>query len=178
MPLVVAMHGAGGSENMFFEGYGAGQIVKLCEKRGWLLVAPRAGLGFGLGGDPPVAGIVQELAERYPVDPKAVFLLGHSMGSAMAVGAVQKEPSPYAALACFGGGGAIRKPEAFAELPVFIGVGDKDFALNTARKLNGDLVKANAKKVALKEYPDLEHLTIVREALGDAFDRFDKLVAR
>src|SRR5262245_24250205 len=48
---VVALHGAGGSENLFFEGYGAGQIVKECQKRGWVLIATRGGLG--LGGPPP-----------------------------------------------------------------------------------------------------------------------------
>ena len=34
MPVVVALHGAGGSENLFFEGYGAGHIVTECRKRG------------------------------------------------------------------------------------------------------------------------------------------------
>ena len=35
-PLVIAMHGAGGSENMFFEAYGHGEIVRQCEKpAGW-----------------------------------------------------------------------------------------------------------------------------------------------
>lgn len=175
VPLVVAMHGAGGSENMFFETYGAGQIVKLCEKRGWLLVSPRAGLGFGLTAGPPVGEIVDELAKRYPVDAKRVFIVGHSMGSGMAFDVVQKYPGKFAAVAGLGGGGAIRKAEVFAELPVFIGVGDKDFALKTAKGLQTNLEKAKATKVTYKEYPDVEHLVIVREALGDVFDLFDKL---
>lgn len=175
VPLVVAMHGAGGSENMFFEGYGNGQIVKLCEKRGWLLVSPRAGLGFGLTAGPPVGEIVDELAKRYPVDAKRVFIVGHSMGSGMAFEAVQKYPGKFAAVAGLGGGGAVRKAEVFAELPVFIGVGDKDFALRTAKGLQANLEKAKAKNVTYKEYPDVEHLVIVREALGDVFDLFDKV---
>ena len=48
LPLVIALHGAGGSENMFFDAYGNGKIVDLCRKRGWLLVAPRLSF-FGLG---------------------------------------------------------------------------------------------------------------------------------
>lgn len=173
--LVVAMHGAGGSENMFFESYGAGHIVKLCKERGWLLVSPRAGLGFGLTPAPPVGNIVDELAKRYPVDAKRVFILGHSMGSSMAFDAVQKYPGKFAAVACLGGGGKVRQPEVFAELPVFIGVGDQDFALKTAKGLNTALETAKAKKVTYKEYPDVEHLVIVREALGDVFDLFDKV---
>jgi predicted esterase len=175
VPLVVAMHGAGGSENMFFEGYGNGHIVKLCKERGWLLVSPRAGLGFGLTPAPPVGDIIDVLASRYPVDPKRVFIVGHSMGSSMAMNAVQQWPGKFAAVACLGGGGSVRKAETFAELPVFIGVGDKDFALKTAKALQASLEKANAKKVTFKEYPDVEHLVIVREALGDVFDLFDKV---
>ena len=175
VPLVVAMHGAGGSENMFFEGYGAGHIVRLCKDRGWLLVSPRAGLGFGLTPAPPVGDIVDELAKHYPVDPKRVFILGHSMGSSMAFDAVQKDPGKFAAVACLAGGGSVRKAEVFAELPVFIGVGDKDFAVKTAKGLQANLEKAKAKNVTFKEYPDVEHLVIVREALGDVFDLFDKV---
>jgi predicted esterase len=174
VPLVVAMHGAGGSENMFFESYGAGHIVKLCNERGWLLVSPRAGLGFGLGGAPPVGDIIDELAKRYPIDPKRVFVVGHSMGASMTVNAVQQWPGKFAAAACLGGGGSVRKPEAFADLPVFVGVGDKDFAVKTAKGLQTALDKTKA-KVTFKEYPDVEHLVIVREALGDVFDLFDKV---
>ena len=174
VPLVVAMHGAGGSENMFFESYGAGHIVKLCKERGWLLVSPRAGLGFGLGGAPPVGDLIDELAKRYPIDPKRVFIVGHSMGASMTVNAVQQWPGKFAAAACLGGGGSVRKPDAFADLPVFVGVGDKDFALKTAKGLQTALDKTKA-KVTFKEYPDVEHLVIVREALGDVFDLFDKV---
>ena len=40
VPLVLALHGAGGSENMFFDGYGDGKVARLCAERGWLLAAP------------------------------------------------------------------------------------------------------------------------------------------
>ena len=49
-PCVIALHGAGGSDNLFFEGYGHGAAVRLAKERGWLLVAPQAPL-FGGGGD-------------------------------------------------------------------------------------------------------------------------------
>jgi predicted esterase len=178
VPLVVAMHGAGGSENLFFEGYGAGHIVKMCEKRGWLLVSPRAGLGFGLGGSVPVGEIIDKLAERYPIDAKNVFIVGHSMGAAMTIDAVQKYPGRFAAAAALGGGGRVRKAEAFAELPVFVGVGAQDFALRNAKALHKALTDGKAKNVTYKEYPDVEHLLITREALGDVFALFDTLSKR
>ncbi len=173
VPIVVALHGAGGSENMFFEGYGNGHIVKECEKRGWLLLTTRSGLGF-LGGPPPVLDIVTALAERYPIDPKRVFVVGHSMGAAQAVEAVQQNPGKFAGAAMLGGSGRVRKAEPFAELPLFVGVGTKDFALGGSRSLHKALVAGGAKQATLKEYPNLEHLVIVREALPDVFTLFDK----
>jgi pimeloyl-ACP methyl ester carboxylesterase len=169
VPVVFALHGAGVGANTFFEAYGAGRIVKECEKRGWMLVAPEGGLGFD---SPPVAAVLEKLAERYPLDAKRVFLVGHSMGAgqALALAATGK----FAAVAALGGGGRVAEPAAFAELPTFVGVGDKDsLALGGARSLNKALTAANAKAVTYKEYPDVEHLVIVREALPDAFAVFD-----
>jgi pimeloyl-ACP methyl ester carboxylesterase len=136
VPLVLALHGAGGSENLFFEGYGAGHIVKLCKDRGWLLVAPGSGLGFGLTPTPPFGDIIDELAKRYPVDAKRIYIVGHSMGASMTVDAIQKNPGKFAAAACLGGAGSIRKAEAFDGLPLFVGVGDKDFALKSSKALH------------------------------------------
>jgi len=174
--LVVALHGAGGSENLFFEGYGDGHIVKLCEKRGWMLLAPRSGLG--LFGGPPVGDIVDELAKRYPIDPKRIYIVGHSMGAMQAIDAVQKYPGKFAGLAAFGGDGKIRKPELFADLPAFIGVGDKDFLLKNVRAMNKTLADGGAKRITYKEYEGIEHMLICREALPDAFAMFDKLNAK
>lgn len=180
VPLVVALHGAGGSENLFFEGYGAGHIVTLCEQRGWLLVAPRLGLGF-TGATVPVGAVVDKLAERYPIDRKAVFVVGHSMGAAATVDAVQKYPGTFAAAAALGGGGRVKAETAgaFARLPTFVGVGGADtVALAGAKALNKSLVGSGAAEVKLKVYADVEHLLIVRQALPDVFALFDARVRR
>lgn len=173
-PLVVALHGAGGSENLFFEGYGNGHIVKECEKRGWMLLAPRG----GLLGAAPVAAIIDKLAERYPIDPKRIFLVGHSMGAGQAIELAQQHPGKFAAVASLGGAGRVRKKEPFADLPVFVGVGDQDFALKGSRALHKALTDAGAKRVTYKEYPDLEHLVIVREALPDVFALWDEIAKK
>jgi predicted esterase len=170
VPVVVALHGMGGSENLFFEGYGAGRIVAECRARGWLLVAPRSGLG--LGGAPPAPAILDQLAKHYSLDRKHVFVVGHSMGASQAVELVQKHPGYFAAVAALGGGGAVRDPKAFADVPVFVGVGEKDaLARDRTRGLNKAL--AGAKKLTFKEYPHVEHMVIVREALPDVFAVFD-----
>jgi hypothetical protein len=40
LPLVIVLHGTGGSENLHFDVHGPGLLVRLCRERGWLLVAP------------------------------------------------------------------------------------------------------------------------------------------
>lgn len=171
VPVVVGLHGAGGSENLFFEGYGAGRAVAECEKRGWVFVATRGGLNFL--GAPPVAEVLDELGKRYPLDPKRTFLVGHSMGAGQAVRLAQQHPGRFAAVAALGGGGRITDAKAFATLPVFVAAGERDFGLGVARALNKSLAAAGAGAVTYKEYRGVEHLLIVREALPDVFARFD-----
>ena len=72
----------------------------------------------------------------------------------------------------------MRKPEPFADLPVFVGVGSEDFALAGSRKLRDDLTATGAKHLTYTEYPNREHLTVVREALPDVFAWLDRLAAR
>lgn len=168
VPIVVALHGAGGSENLFFEGYGAGHIVKECEKRGWLLVSPRSPLGFG--GGPPVPTILDRLGERYPIDRAKVFVVGHSMGAAQTAALALKHPDQFAGLAALGGGGRRAGAGQYPKVPFFVGVGDKDFALSGAKALAKALPDAT-----FKEYAGLEHMLIVREALPDVFAGWDKI---
>ena len=169
LPLVIALHGAGGSENMFFDTYGYGTIAQLCEQRGWLLVSPR-----GTGMKPErVAEMIDAVAQLYPVDTKRVFVIGHSMGAGQAVAAAQLNPEKFAAVAVLGGGGGIRNPsEALKKLPFFIGIGTEDFALKNAKGLNEGLQKAEVKQINYREYPDIEHLIIVQVALKDVFAFF------
>ena len=172
VPVVFALHGAGGSENLFFEGYGAGQIVKECETRGWFLVATRSGLGFANA--PPVPEVLEQLSKRYPLDAKRVFVVGHSMGAGQTISLVQKHPKLFAGAAALGGGMVVRDASAFAQLPVFVGIGDKDLISSGAKNLYKSLTAGGAKNVAYKEYAGVEHMVIVREALPDVFAMFDR----
>src|SRR5262249_55949033 len=97
------------------------------------------------------------------------------MGAAHAVTLAQTAPERFAALAPLGGGGSATRPEALKGLPVFVGCGTEDFALATARELARSLEKAGA-KVAYKEYPEIEHIAIVRESLKDVYAFFASVV--
>ncbi len=172
LPLVIALHGAGGSENLFFEGYGSGEIVRQCAKRGWLLVAPRAA-GFSLTF--PAADLIDRVAKLYPVDRKRVFVVGHSMGAMQAVSAAVATPERYAGVAALGGGGFVgQKADGLKGLPFFVGVGSKDFALTMAQALRDGLKRVGVERLEFREYPEVEHLTVVRVALPEVFAFFDK----
>ena len=170
VPLLIALHGAGGSENLFFEGYGNGCIAKECAKRNWAMVAPR----LGFGGGPNLPQLIDALAERYPaIDPKRVYIVGHSMGAAAAISALERSPERFLGVAALGGGGYLPKNAKIAAVPVFVGVGKDDFALSMARKLVKDLTAAGVSKLMAKEYDDIEHLLIVRAAVADLFAFFE-----
>ncbi len=163
-PLVVALHGAGGSENMFFDGYGDGEIVRQCETRKWMLVAPRVGFGSA-----PVAALVDELATRFAFDPERVFVVGHSMGAAAGTSVVLADPTRYAAFVALGGGQAVKDAAKLAGLPIFIGAGERDFGLAGAKSLRDSLLGSGAKRVLWREYANTEHLLVVPDALPDVF---------
>jgi predicted esterase len=171
VPLVVALHGAGGSENLFFDAYGNGAVVRLARERGWVVVATRASSLFG--GPPPAPAVIDELVRLYPIDRGRVYVVGHSMGASHAVQLAQQVPGRFAAIAPLGGGGGVTKPEAVRELPIFIGCGAEDFALPGARGLAESLRKVGATRVIVKEYTDVEHIMIVQEALKDVFTFFE-----
>ena len=97
------------------------------------------------------------------------------MGAGQAIAAVQAYPKLFRGVAALGGGGAVRLKEPFQTLPVFVGVGDQDFALRQSRGLAKSLTDGGASRVELKVYPRIEHMVIVREALPDVFAKWDQL---
>jgi predicted esterase len=166
-PLVVALHGAGGSENLFFDGYGDGAIVELARARGWFVLAPR----LGMLGAPDVAALVDALAERWPIDRSRVALLGHSMGAAAAVSIACRKPTRYAAVAALGGGGNVLKGAELGGLSWYVGAGERDFGRAGAVALHQRL-QALGVPAKYREFPAVEHLAIVQFALPEVFEHF------
>ena len=174
VPLIIALHGAGGSENMFFDGYGNGKIVGLCKERGWILVAPRL---TPFAAPIKTEELIGELAGRWPIDKKRIFLVGHSMGAMQAVQIAQRLPKQIAGVAALGGGQKI-DAEPLVDVPVFLGVGSRDFLLRSVHTLHDCLTAAEVKTVVFREYPDLEHLVIVQQALPEVFAFFDGIAKK
>lgn len=173
LPLVIALHGAGGSENLFFDGYGAGLVTKLGAERGWLVVSPAVDF-FG----DPTDGLVEEIAKFYPVDREKVFVIGHSMGAAKAVAAASKSPTQFRAVVALGGTGSVTPSDDLKKVAFFVGVGTGDFARGGARSLSEALKKAEVTRLQFKEYEGVEHLTVVQLSLPEVFKFLDETVKK
>jgi pimeloyl-ACP methyl ester carboxylesterase len=162
-PVVVALHGAGGSENMFFDAYGNGLAVRLAQARGWIFLSPRS--------TPTAAGTALAwLREDRGLSPGPVFVIGHSMGGGHALASAQRP----AALALFApAAGAL--PAGLKDVPIFLAVGQQELPMlrSGAERLAASL----GPQGEFRQYPRSEHLMIVADALPDAYRFFDALAA-
>lgn len=167
LPLVVALHGLGGNEDMYFEAYGAGEALRQCVARGWILAAPE---------DPKDAiAVAEDVRTLLDVDPRRIHLTGHSMGASAGWAALGARPGLWASFAPVAGGGVVptSKPESAREAapPVLAVTGDLDFGrggtLATAER-----AKAAGLDVEVRVLPDLDHLLVVGASLPDLFAWF------
>lgn len=101
-PLVIALHGAGGDENMFMEGYGVGEIRRLADKHGFIVLSPRS--EQAMGAPDWVREAVAFVGRFYAVDPDRVYAIGHSMGAGGAASMALNAPGVIAGAACLAGG--------------------------------------------------------------------------
>lgn len=162
-PVVIALHGAGGSENLFFEGYGGGQAVELAKKRGWAFLSPSSS---------PTAckDSIDWLSGRLGSAPTRVFVMGHSMGGGLALstaGSVQPK-----AVAVFAPAGRNRGP-GLESTPLWVGVGKQELMMLAG---NARALKEGAQEY--REYDPCEHLMIVACGLADAYRFFDSEQAK
>ncbi len=173
LPLVVALHGAGGNEHLFFDGYGLGQVLREAEKRGWAVVAPRSGTGLN-----HVWGAMEAVQKLLPIDKERVYLMGHSMGGAQTFASAGQRPELFRAIAVIAGAG--QPANLPKDLPVFLAVGEQElpFLLNNVERAHQQLKGAELSQLEYKRYNGCEHLMIVREALPDAFAFFEQAPPR
>lgn len=173
-PLVVALHGAGGSENMFFDAYGAGKIVRLCEERGWLLLTPGSS---PMGGALELPELVSALRVHHPVDEQRVAVVGHSMGAMQGLQLASRNPGALCSLAILGGGRPVRSPQGLREVDLFAAAGAEDFGRGGVRQVIAQWRGAGL-PVEERDYPEVEHLGVVQVALDEVFHQFEQSFAR
>gem|GEM_PF-301552 len=172
LPVLFVFHGAGGSENMFFETYGAGRAITEATRRGWLVVAPGQGL---LGLSLSVSDMLDNLQHFANIDRSQVMLLGHSMGAAQVMRQMQQDPYCALAAAALGGGSRMSAAAAATLKPVkwYVAAGTEDFGRGGALQLHRSLTTTGVTS-EYHDFPDVEHLVIVQAALSDVFRFLDQ----
>ncbi|MCA9321622.1 MAG: alpha/beta fold hydrolase [Planctomycetes bacterium] len=171
-PLVVLLHGMGGSENLFFEAHGSGLAVDLARQRNWVVVAPRQPL---VGGAKPKE-LVEELARRLPIDPGRIFIIGHSMGASRTLAAAASDDI-WRGIAAISVAFPARGREQLAQRPLMVVTGSHDFSRTTSRALKSALEALEPKHFEWLEIENTEHLTVVQESLPAIYKFFDRCLA-
>ncbi len=103
MPLVIAMHGTGGTEATLFDdpAYKQGALKRAAEKHEMIVASP---LGRGITeyrgiGEQDVFEVLEAVRARYKIDPARIYLTGHSMGGTGAAYLALHHPDLFAAAA-------------------------------------------------------------------------------
>jgi predicted esterase len=184
-PLVVLLHGAGGSETDFVEAYQK-LWPKFAEERGYILASvngrgPTSGYSKESGGEQDVFDVTDLVMHHYSVDPAKVYLGGHSMGGGGTWRLGLANANKFAGLIPIAGTSAQLAPGLEAELksgkklPVLIVCGVKDALVAVAgcRSIADKAKDLNA-PVTYKEYPDGDHLSVAVMSVPSIFDWLDQ----
>jgi pimeloyl-ACP methyl ester carboxylesterase len=163
---LVAIHGAGGSENMFHDAYGLGRLAEWCRQHNRLLIAPRI-----YSPRDEFWSRLEPLLSQASTTPSLV-LVGHSMGSLSSIEMARQRPDLLAGVVAISVG-SVQNMEALKGLPVLVAAGQRDFGRHSSRVLYTRLRMAGA-KVQWLETPS-EHLMVVADALPKAIEWIGKL---
>jgi poly(3-hydroxybutyrate) depolymerase len=149
-PLIIALHGLGGTEDAFFDNYEK-KLPPLAESHGYIVAAPLGyrvdgSYGWGLGAPPAdpntkrtqdfseqdVMQVLARVRQLYRVDDGRIYLMGHSMGAIGTWKIAPKYPDIWAAIAPFSGSGAADTLQKIRSVPEIIVHGDADPTVNVA----------------------------------------------
>ena len=191
-PLIIALHGLGGTEDSFFEGYDR-KFPGLAEQHGYIVAAPLGyrvdgGYGWGIGNPPADATTrrLQDLSEQdvmrvlelvrkqYKIDDSRIYLTGHSLGAIGTWKMAPKYPDIWAAIAPFSGSGVPATLERIKAIPEFVVHGDADPTVNVR---GSRTMVAKMKEIGIDvtyiEVPGGNHGSVVAPNFDGLFKFFD-----
>ncbi|HET6851053.1 MAG TPA: PHB depolymerase family esterase [Pyrinomonadaceae bacterium] len=160
-PLIVMLHGSNRTGVTLVEKW-----KDFAKKEGMIIVGPDASnlAGWGSPQDGPdfLHDLVEELKTRYPINPRRVYLFGHSAGASFALHMSLMESQYFAATAIHAGALAPDDMSlidlAKRKIPISIQVGDSDqyFPLKAVRATR-DALKEAGIPVELIEIENHDH---------------------
>lgn len=167
-PLVIALHGAGGDESMFMDGYGAGAIKRLADARRFVVVAPQT---MQFTTREAFSALLAQIGADYSIDPERVYVIGHSMGAGVAAGLARSRRDEVAGVVCIAGGRFMAGAEAARSAPVLVIAGALDPIVRVDPLRGGvEAARAAGAPLELRVKPDHGHTLIVGDSLSEAVD--------
>ena len=192
-PLIIALHGLGATEDSFFDSYGK-VLPQLAEQGGYILAGAlgyRVDGGYGWGtGTPPadsasrrsselseqdVMQVLEQVRKLYNIDPKRIYLMGHSLGAIGTWKIAAKYPDVWAALGVFSGQGQPTSVAPMKSISEFVVHGDTDPTVNVrgSRTMVAAL-KALDTELIYIEVPGGNHTSVVQPNLAGMMEFFGK----
>jgi len=160
-PLIVMLHGSGRVGMSLVEKW-----KDLARKEGFIIAGPDSSdpRGWNAPKDGPafLRYLVEELKAKYPINPRRVYLFGHSAGASFALEMSLMESQYFAATAIHAGALLAEDGDlldsAKRKIPIFIQVGDSDqfFPLKVVRATR-DLLNARGFSAELTEIAGHDH---------------------
>jgi predicted esterase len=173
-PLLIALHGAGGDESMFLDGYGAGRLKALARANRFVVVSPST---TTFAATPVVFdAIVDEMTYCANIDPARVFVIGHSLGAVATSSIAGRRGERIAGIAMIAGSGAAPLPE-WPPLMLVAGALDPLFPIQRMRT-NAEAMRATVPTFTYVEIPHDGHTLVVTTALPAVVDWLLALPAR
>jgi len=160
-PLIVMLHGSGRVGMSLVEKW-----KDLARKEGFIIAGPDSSdpRGWNAPKDGPafLRDLVEELKAKYPINPRRIYLFGHSAGASFALEMSLMESQYFAATAIHAGALLADDGDlldsAKRKIPIFIQVGDSDqfFPLKVVRATR-DLLNARGFSAELTEIAGHDH---------------------
>lgn len=160
-PLIVTLHGSNRTGVTLVEKW-----KDYAKKEGIILAGPDATnlRGWGSPQDGPdfLHELVEELKSKYPINPRRVYLFGHSAGGSFAIHMSLMESEYFAAAALHAGALVQDDMQLIAlakrKIPISIQVGDSDeFVPLKVARTTRDALKEAGIPVDLIEIPNHDH---------------------
>ena len=160
-PLVIYLHGKGLDVMTPSEPWNGATFSEKGNhrKRPCLIISPQAPTdGWNGAKANGVFSIAKELMANFPIDPKRVYITGHSMGSFGTFNLIAMQPEFFAAGVAVAGGTSPNKASKLKDVPIWAFHGDADdvVKVDSSRRIV-DALKAINAKIKYTEIPGGDH---------------------